>query len=228
MTFANIIKSAMIVSGTKEFVIIVHRLGRHGFFRFPMTTTEMTYVQIYREREKINPAPAPPVVAALTRQQFDLLALTNNFCSWYKRVLAERNLQLRTKISDAIPRYFFGNPLLTRHLFFATARNSLLYLGAGGVFLEIEPEQLAGRRYAIHFNITSPGNGMPPAKEKDLFQPSPEQSKQTARDNFSSRSANLYYAKVIATILGGGIRVENRYGFGTRYQVNVRLLSSLV
>ena len=167
--------------------------------------------------------------AGLARQQFDLLALIQNFCSWYKQVLADRNLQLRTKISDGIPRYFFGNPLLMRHLFFATARNSLLYHGATEAFLEIEPEQLAGRRYAIHFNITSPGKGMPPAKEKDLFQPSPGPARQTtARDGFSSRSANLYYAGVIATILGGGIRVENRFGFGTRYQVNVRLLSSPV
>lgn len=179
-------------------------------------------------REKSNSVPVPSVDAGLARQQFDLLALINNFCGWYKQVLAERNLQLRTKISDVIPRYFFGNPLLTRHLFFATARNSLLYLGAGGVFLEIEPEQLAGRRYAIHFNITSPGKGMPPAKEKDLFQPSPGQARQPARDGFSSRSANLYYALVIAGILGGGIRVENRFGFGTRYQVNVRLLNSPV
>ncbi|GAB6191624.1 ATP-binding protein [Desulfocastanea catecholica] len=185
-------------------------------------------MQIYSEREKTNPAPAPAVDAGVTRQQFDLLALIQNFCSWYKQVLADRNLQLRTKISDAIPRYFFGNPLLTRHLFFATARNSLLYLGAGGVFLEIEPEQLTGRRYAIHFNLTSPGKGMPPAKEKDLFRPSPGQARQTARDSFSSRSANLYYAGVIATILGGDIRVENRLGFGTRYQVNVRLLRSPV
>lgn len=227
MTFANIIKSAMIVSGTKEFVIIVHRLELR-FFNFPVTTTEMTYVQIYREREKINPAPVPSVDAGVTRQQFDLLALINNFCSWYKQVLTDRNLQLRTKISDGIPRYCFGNPLLMRHLFFATARNSLLYLAAAEVFLEIEPEQLAGRRYAIHFNITSPGKGMPPAKEKDLFQPSPGPVRQTARNGFSSRSANLYYAEMIATILGGGIRVENRFGFGTRYQINVRLLSSPV
>ena len=192
----------------------------------------MTYVQKDKERtnpkERANPAPLPAAVAGGARQQFDLPALITAFCSWYKQVLAERDLQLKTKISDGIPRYFFGNPLLTRHLLFATARNSLLYLGTGTIYLEIEPEQLAGRRYEIHVNITSPGKGMPPAKEKDLFQPSPEQAKQTARDNFSSRSANLYYAGVIATILGGGIRVENKFGFGTRYQVNVRLLSSPV
>lgn len=186
----------------------------------------MTYVQIYKERT--NPAPLPAAVAGGARQQFDLPALITTFCRWYKQVLAERNLQLRTKISDAIPRYFFGNPLFIRHLFFATARNSLLYLGSKEVFLEIEPEQLAGHRYAIHVNITSPGKGMPPAKEKDLFQPSLRQKRPAARDGFLSRSANLYYAGVIATILGGGIRVENRFGFGTRYQVNVRLLSSPV
>lgn len=180
-------------------------------------------MQTYKER--VNPTSLPAAVAGSSRQQFDFPALITAFCDWYKKVLAERNLQLRTKISDTMPRYFFGNPLFIKHLFFATARNSLLYLGSKEVFLEIKPEQLVGHRYAIHVNITSPGKGMPPAREKELFQPSMRPKRQATLDDFLSRSANLYYASMVATILGGGLRVENRIGSGTRYQVNVRLLS---
>lgn len=193
---------------------------------FGVITTEMTYVQI--EREKTNPATLPSAAAGPARQQFDLPALITAFCNWYKQVLVARNLRLRTKISEAIPRYFFGNPLLTRHLFFATARNSLLYLGADEVFLEIESEQLAGHRHAIYLTITSHGTGMPPAREQELFQPSPRQKKHSARCDFQSRSANLYYASMIATLLGGGVRVDNSFGSGIRYQLNFRLLSSSI
>jgi signal transduction histidine kinase len=189
-----------------------------------VTIREINDVQT--TKEKTNPATLPLAAAGPARQQFDLPALITTFCSWYKQVLAERNLQLKTKISEAMPRFVFGNPLLTRHLFFATARNSLLYLGSSDVFLEIEPKQLAGHRYAIYVTITSCGKGMPPAREQELFQPSLRQKKQSARGGFQSRSANLYYASMIAGILGGSLRVENRFGLGTRYQVNVRLLSS--
>jgi len=220
----------MIVTGTRNFDIIVHQPGSYAVsWVFGVITTEMTDVQI--QREKTNPATLPSAAAAPARQLFDLPALITTFCSWYKQVLAEKNLQLRTKIGEAMPRFFFGNPLLTRHLFFATARNSLLYLSSGEVFLEIEPKQLAGHRYAIYVTITSRGKGMPPARERELFQPcqpSLRLKKQSARSGFRSRSANLYYASMIATILGGGIRVENRFGSGTRYRVNVQLLSSPV
>jgi K+-sensing histidine kinase KdpD len=101
-------------------------------------------------------------------------------------------------------------------------QNSLLYLGHNEVILEIISKQLAGRRYEISFTITLFGGGIPSNKEKELFQPS---SRQPDTEKFRSRSANLYYARMIAGILGGNIQIDNRLGSGTRYQANLRLLS---
>ena len=106
-------------------------------------------------------------------------------------------------------------------LFSEVGNYSLQFLKTGNVFLEVKAEQIAGRRYAIHFTINHSGEGIPLAKEKELFQQLPEQSK---KNDFRLRSANLYYAKMIAEILGGDIKIENRPVFGTRYLVEIRLL----
>jgi signal transduction histidine kinase len=151
-----------------------------------------------------------------------MILLIHNFCSWYEQALSKKELQLRTQISPEIPRYFLGNQILPKHIFFELGQNSLLYLGHNEVILEIISKQLAGRRYEISFTITLFGGGIPSDKEKELFQPI---SRQPDREKFRSRSANLYYARMIAGILGGDIHIDNKLGSGTRYQANLRLLN---
>jgi signal transduction histidine kinase len=160
-------------------------------------------------------------------QQFDLLAVVDTFCCWYRQALADRNLQLTTKISPQLPRYFLGNEILTRHVLYQPAKNSFLYLGSGEVLLEIAAEQLAGRRYALSCNLTLAGRGVPPAREKELFQPYPGHARQSIRDGFRLRCANLYYARIIARLLGGDLRLDTRAGSGTRYRLEIRLLAGL-
>ena len=179
----------------------------------------MTTMQTYMEKTN-RKAPFPPNFDS-DKQRFDIMRLIDEFCSWYKQVLAARNLPLKIKIDSGIPQYFFGNQLLTRHIFFEPGKNSLLYLNADEeVFLEIDSEQLAGRRHAIHLNIDCTGTRIPWDKEKELFQP----IRFSNGDVIKLRSTNLYYARMIARILGGDIHIDNRSGFCTRYQVEVRLM----
>ncbi len=171
--------------------------------------------------EKTNLAAPLYLNTAADKQRFDLDVVIKNFCIWYEQALAEKNLQLTTNISSNIPRICKGNNYLVKYLFSEVGNYSLQFLKTGNVFLEVKAEQIAGRRYAIHFTINHSGEGIPLAKEKELFQQLPEQSK---KNDFRLRSTNLYYAKMIAEILGGDIKIENRPVFGTRYLVEIRLL----
>ncbi len=181
----------------------------------------MNVLQTYME--KTNQATLPCLDKVSDEQCFDLMVLINNFCIWYEQVLAEKNLQLTTKISASIPKMWLGDRLLVKYIFSETGNNSLKYLGTGEVFLEVEAEQLAGRRYAIHFTITHSGDTIPLTKEKEFFQPF---AAQRDKNGFKLRSTNLYYARMTARTLGGDIRIENRPGFGTRYLAGISLLTT--
>jgi signal transduction histidine kinase len=181
--------------------------------------TEMISMQTYMKNTMQAASPLPDFDSG--RQQFDMILLIHNFCSWYEQALNKKELQLRTQISPEIPRYFLGNLILAKHIFFEVGQNSLLYLGRNEVLLEVTSKQLAGRRHEIAFTTTLFGGGIPSDKEKELFQPS---SRQPYREGFRSRSTNLYYARMIAGVLGGDIRIDNKIGSGTRYQVKIRLL----
>jgi light-regulated signal transduction histidine kinase (bacteriophytochrome) len=182
--------------------------------------TEMISMQTYMKNTMQAASPLPDFDSG--RQQFDMILLLHSFCSWYEQALNKKELQLRTQISPEIPRYFLGNQILPKHIFFELGQNSLLYIGRNEVLLEVTSKQLAGRRYEISFTITLFGGGIPANKEKELFQPS---SRQPDTEGFRSRSTNLYYARMIARVLGGDIRIDNKLGSGTRYEVNLRLLS---
>ncbi|MGB3226270.1 MAG: ATP-binding protein [Desulforhopalus sp.] len=156
------------------------------------------------------------------RQQIDMIFLIHTFCKWYTQALNEKDHQLRTQISPEIPRYFLGNQILLKHIFFELGQNSLFYLGRNEVLLEVDSKRLAGRRYEISFTITLFGGGIPTDKEMELFHPS---TRQPDREGFRSRSKNLYYARMIARVLGGDIRIDNKLGSGTRYEAIIRLLS---
>jgi signal transduction histidine kinase len=156
------------------------------------------------------------------RQQFDIMILIHNFCSWYEQALIKRDVRLRTQISNEMPGLFLGNQIFPKHIFFELGQNSLLYLGRDEVLLEVASKQLAGRRHEISFSITLFGDGIPLDKEKELFQPS---GKQPDSEGFRSRSINLYYARMVARVLGGDILIDNKLGAGTRYLVRIRLLS---
>lgn len=177
-------------------------------------------MQTYMKNTMQAASPLPDFVSG--RQQFDMILLIHDFCSWYEQALNKKDLQLRTQISPEIPRYFLGNLMLPKHIFFELGQNSLLYLGRKEVLLEVASMQLAGRRYEISFTITLFGGGIPSDKEKELFQPS---NRQPDEEGFRYRSKNLYYARMIAGVLGGDIRIDNSLESGTRYQVKIRLLS---
>ncbi len=171
-------------------------------------------MQIYME--KIKQAPLLDLEIDLDRHKFDIRILFAEFCSWYTEMLAAKDLQLTTDISGVMPRYFCGNQILVRRLFFEIGKISLLYIGRGSAFITFRAEQLTGRRYTIVFTITViGGNGIPPSREQGLFQPFNTRSDQ---DGFSLRSTNLYYARMIAQIYGGDIQVENMLEVGTKYQ----------
>lgn len=170
--------------------------------------------------ESIMRAGPSRLESGLIGQSFDIIALIDDFRTWYSRTLPNRDQQLTAQISAEIPRCFRGNQFLVKHLFFATGKNSLLYVGAGMALLEVKAEQLGGSCYIISFTLTLSGKGMPLNKEKELFRSTvidPE------GDDFSLRCTNLYYARMIARRFGGDIRILNDVGFGTRYRIEIHL-----
>ncbi len=157
-------------------------------------------------------------------QTFDLAPVVNDFCKWYSRSLADKNLRMITKISPSLPRYVQGNQILLQKMLMDPAKNSLLYAGNGAVAVEIDAKQHTRRRYSLRITLTLSRDTISSIRQEALLQAGAGLS---PRDGFRLRSANLYYARMIAERFGGDIRIDSSSEFGLRYLIEVNLFSPL-
>ncbi len=156
------------------------------------------------------------------RQTFDLPGLITDFCSWYRDCLADKDIQLHTSISANIPRYVQGNRLFMKHLLFEVGKCSLLTNGVGEISVKVDALQHTRRRHSLTFTISLAEASMPFAREKKLFQAGPVDG-QSNPCRF--RSANFYYAQMIAESFGGDIHIDNTAEFGLRYLVGISIFT---
>ncbi len=154
-----------------------------------------------------------------SKEPFDLYQLIDDFGNWYGGVLSDGGHHLTVRASSTLPRFFHGDCLMLGFLLWDIAGYSQTYLGFGDVLLEIDSEPVRDNWYTIYFSLSVPGFGIPLKKKKRLFFPAGKQKRGFA----NSASSNLYYAGIIAGLLGGAIRVRNSIGFGVEYLTEICL-----
>ncbi len=129
---------------------------------------------------------------------------------------------MTARVSSDLPRFFHDHIMMLGFLLWNIASYSLAFLGSEDVVLEVHAEPCRDNWYWIYFSLAVPGVGIPHEKEKVLFLPS-DRSRKKKMGN--SPVANLYYAGIIAKLLGGKIHIQNRRGFGVEYITEVCLLN---
>lgn len=155
-----------------------------------------------------------------SKEPFDIHEFIDDFCNWYDSVVDLREGHLTSNLPANLPRFFEGNLLMLGFLLWDVARYSFVYLGSGAVTLEVRSEQIKAKQHSIQFSLKVPGLGIPQEKEKMLFLPSGANWKKTRGNHAFS---NLYYAGIIAGLLGGAVRVHNNIGFGVEYITEICL-----
>ena len=153
------------------------------------------------------------------KEPFDLYRLIEDFGKWYDMVLDNKGHHLTIRMSSALPRFFHGDRLMLGFLLWDIASYSQTYLGTGDVLLEIDSELVRDNWYLICFSLSVPGFGISQKKKTNLFFPISRQKRGFA----NNASSNLYYAGIIAGLLGGAIHVENSIGHGVEYITEIRL-----
>ncbi len=149
-------------------------------------------------------------------REFDLHQLIQTFSAWYEQKLEEKGVFLSTRISPELPKWCEGDPLLIGDLLYDLATYSFSHLTEGCVVLDVDGEQSEENWCRLYFTITASGLGIPQPAENCLFRAPASRNREG--DGLSG-SSNLYFAKFIASIFDGDVRVQNSYGFGTRYLV---------
>jgi PAS domain S-box-containing protein len=136
------------------------------------------------------------------------------------RVLALRayhkGLELACHIRSEVPEALAGDPLRLRQVVVNLVGNAIKFTDRGEVVLRVEPESQLDGEVRLHFSVTDTGIGIPPEKQKLIFEAFSQADSSTTR-RFGGTGLGLAISQQLVELMGGRIWVESHVGQGSTF-----------
>ena len=159
---------------------------------------------------------------ALEARDFDLHELLTSLHAMYGAVATGRELRLVLKVSPAVPRVVFGDPVRVRQIVSNFISNALKFTTEGEI--SIAAESRPGDR--VRITVRDTGIGIDAATLGHLFQPFTQADVSTTR-RFGGTGLGLSICRELATLMGGEVGVASDAGRGSAFWAELPLAAVL-
>ena len=133
---------------------------------------------------------------------------------------AQNGLQLRVKMSDAIPCQLIGDEGRIRQILINILNNAIKFTKKGYVSLEVSGICTDNDRCLLKFVIEDTGIGIREEEIKTIFEAF-EQVDMSRNRKKEGTGLGLAITQRLVQLMGGSIQVESEYGKGTRFTVEI-------
>ena len=137
----------------------------------------------------------------------------------------EKGLELLCQIAPATPEFVCGDSSRLRQVIVNLVGNAIKFTHRGQVQLEVAPESSVYDDHRLHFVVSDTGVGIPPEKQRLIFQPFSQADSSTTR-KYGGTGLGLSISTSLVELMGGGIWVESEPGAGSRFHFTVLLKPS--
>lgn len=145
---------------------------------------------------------------------FDFGKLINSTINMMSNIAVEKELSLKYKIENEVPLILKSDPDRIRQVIVNLLGNAIKFTDSGYVLLDAKLISMQSSNAIIQISITDTGSGIPPEKEKQLFE-SFSQLESTLTRKKGGTGLGLAISKEIVEQLGGEIWYESTEGKGT-------------
>lgn len=128
-----------------------------------------------------------------------------------------KNLSIRCKIDNQIPLTLRGDTTRLCQVVLNLMENAVKYTTSGGVTITAALESKSAEGVLIRVCVIDTGIGIPPEKQKQIFEPPREQSEPETR-NVAGVGLGLALTRRIVEMMGGGIEVRSQIGAGSTFE----------
>lgn len=149
---------------------------------------------------------------------FDLHRLVQGVAALMNGHAAQKNIELKTKIGDKLPRYVRGDPSRLRQVLLNLTGNAVKFTSEGQVTITAEfmgdgktPEQCE-----IYFGVTDSGIGISKEAQKNLFSPFSQADNSISR-KFGGTGLGLAISKGLVQGMGSAININSNEGEGSTF-----------
>jgi signal transduction histidine kinase/DNA-binding response OmpR family regulator len=128
----------------------------------------------------------------------------------------EKGLELICDLPSSVPAWVVGDPVRLRQIIVNLAGNAIKFTNHGEVVLSASLESVDAGQALIHFVVRDTGIGIPPAKQKLIFEPFSQADGSTTR-RFGGTGLGLTISSQLVEAMGGKIWVESNPGEGSSF-----------
>jgi signal transduction histidine kinase/DNA-binding response OmpR family regulator len=134
----------------------------------------------------------------------------------------EKGLELLCEVASEVPEAVRGDSGRLRQIVVNLAGNAIKFTSEGEVALGVKVLETVGKQCLLQFTVSDTGIGIPPEKQKSIFEPFTQADTSTTR-KYGGTGLGLTIATSLVGMMGGKIWVESEPGRGTRFHFTARL-----
>jgi PAS domain S-box-containing protein len=153
----------------------------------------------------------------MDRVEFDLRDSLEDTTRTLALRAADKNLELTCDIQPEVPAMVAGDPLRLRQVLMNLLGNAVKFTASGEVALLVEVQTIDGDRGTLLFTVRDTGIGIPPEKQKLIFEAFAQADASTTR-TFGGTGLGLSIASRLVEMMGGRMWVESEIGKGSRFR----------
>lgn len=175
----------------KGYLDKIHNSGSHIFV-------------LAKSIEEISMSESDEIV--LEHIEFNINNIFDNISTTIVAKAYQKGLTVIFDINNNVPAIIKGDPLRLSQVLMILMTNAVTYTKSGDIILKVKMSPLPKKDKQLIFEVVDSGIGLTKDEQKNIL-------KQEKRKKKSS----LGIAKDIVKMMGGTIRIESRYGVGSRF-----------
>ena len=134
----------------------------------------------------------------------------------------EKKLELLCDIAADVPETVQGDSNRLRQIVLNLISNAIKFTEAGEVALKVGAEATSGHVATLHLVATDTGIGIPPERQKAIFDPFTQANASTTR-KYGGTGLGLTISARLVEAMGGRIWLESEVGQGTQFHFTVQM-----
>ncbi|MDX1640729.1 MAG: response regulator [Balneolaceae bacterium] len=134
----------------------------------------------------------------------------------------DKGLSIEYSIDDEIPSYLLGDPVRIRQILMNYGGNAVKFTEKGSVSFFVKLLEIKGSKYTLQFSVKDTGPGIPPQKQKDIFDSFTQADDSTTR-KYGGTGLGLAICRQLAELMNGEVGVDSEPGYGSTFWFKVTL-----
>ena len=133
----------------------------------------------------------------------------------------QKGLKFACHIPLDLPDALVGDPHRLRQIVINLVGNALKFTARGEVAVRVAMEAESADQAVFHFSVTDSGIGIPPEKQKVIFEAFTQSDSSTTRQ-YGGTGLGLSISSRLVGLMGGNIWVESESGQGSTFHFKLR------